>query len=80
MKRKISGDYKIMINIEEDEVTCNSYVVFAQTRKDNKNFIYVDRHGNWVLGSDVGKAKGSIRSNPEEGQHIECPCKVERHQ
>ena len=79
-----------MINIEDDEVTCNSYVVFSQIKKEN--FIYVDRHGNWVvgefdhddkddpnhyiLGSDVGKAKGTLRSNPDEGQHLECPCKV----
>ena len=67
-----------MINIEDDEVTCNSYVVFAQTRKENKNFIYVDRHGNWILGTDVGKAKGFLRSNPDDGQHIECPCKVKK--
>lgn len=39
-----------MINIEEDEVTCNSYVVFSQVKKDLHNFIYVDRHGNWVVG------------------------------
>ena len=37
-----------MINIEDDEVTCNSYVVFSQIKKEN--FIYVDRHGNWVVG------------------------------
>ena len=37
-----------MINIEDDEVTCNSYVVFSQMKKEN--FIYVDRHGNWVVG------------------------------
>ena len=29
-----------------------------------------------ILGSDVGKAKGTLRSNPGEGQHFECPCKV----
>ena len=29
-----------------------------------------------ILGSDVGKAKGTLRSNPGEGQHLECPCKV----
>ena len=46
--RKVPGDYKIMINIEDDEVTCNSYVVFSQMKKEN--FIYVDRHGNWVVG------------------------------
>ena len=39
-----------MINIEDDEVTCNSYVVFSQVKKDIHNFIYVDRHGNWVVG------------------------------
>ena len=38
-----------MINIEDDEVTCNSYVVFAQIKKKD-HFIYVDRHGNWVVG------------------------------
>ena len=31
---------------------------------------------NTILGSDVGKAKGTLRSNPGEGQHFECPCKV----
>ena len=48
--RNVSGDYRIMINIEDDEVTCNSYVVFSQVKKDIHNFIYVDRHGNWVVG------------------------------
>ena len=28
------------------------------------------------LGSEVGKAKGSLRSDPEGGQHLECPCMV----
>ena len=27
-------------------------------------------------GSDIGKAKGSLRSDPEAGQDLECPCKV----
>ena len=27
-------------------------------------------------GSEVGKAKGSVRSDPEGGQHLECPCMV----
>ena len=48
--RNVCGDYRIMINIEDDEVTCNSYVVFSQVKKDIHNFIYVDRHGNWVVG------------------------------
>ena len=50
LPRNVSGDYRIMINIEDDEVTCNSYVVFSQVKKDVHNFIYVDRHGNWVVG------------------------------
>ena len=29
-------------------------------------------------GSDIGKAKGSLRSDPEAGQDLECPCKVGR--
>ena len=27
-------------------------------------------------GSDVGKARGVLRSSPEHGQHLECPCQV----
>ena len=27
-------------------------------------------------GSDVGKARGVLRSSPEHGQYIECPCQV----
>ena len=27
-------------------------------------------------GSEVGKAKGSLRSDPVGGQHLECPCMV----
>ena len=27
-------------------------------------------------GSDVGKARGAIRSSPEHGQYLECPCQV----
>lgn len=50
--RVVTGDYKIMYNIEEDYMTCNSYVVFSQVKKPNSPhlFIYVDRHGNWVVG------------------------------
>ena len=48
----VTGDYKIMFNIEDDCMTCNSYVVFSQIKKSNQShfFIYVDRHGNWVVG------------------------------
>ena len=48
----VTGDYKIMFNIEDDCVTCNSYVVFSQMKKPSQDhfFIYVDRHGNWVVG------------------------------
>ena len=49
----VTGDYKIMFNIEDDCVTCNSYVVFSQIKKSSQEahfFIYVDRHGNWVVG------------------------------
>ena len=48
----VTGDYKIMFNIEDDCMTCNSYVVFSQIKKPSQAhfFIYVDRHGNWVVG------------------------------
>ena len=50
--RVVTGDYKIMYNIEDDCMTCNSYVVFSQIKKpaSPQLFIYVDRHGNWVVG------------------------------
>ena len=41
-----------MINVEEDCATCNSFVVLCS--KQSENFLYVDRHGNWVVGSKVG--------------------------
>ena len=46
----VSGDYKIIINIEDDSVTCNSHTVFSQLGRnaEHHNFFYVDRHGNWV--------------------------------
>ena len=48
----VSGDYKIIVNIEDDEVTCNSHTVFSQLGRnaEHHNFFYVDRHGNWVVG------------------------------
>ena len=48
----VSGDYKIIINIEDDSVTCNSHTVFSQLGRnaEHHNFFYVDRHGNWVVG------------------------------
>ena len=50
--RMVSGDYKIIVNIEDDEVTCNSHTVFSQLGRnaEHHNFFYVDRHGNWVVG------------------------------
>ena len=50
--RMVSGDYKIIINIEDDSVTCNSHTVFSQLGRnaEHHNFFYVDRHGNWVVG------------------------------
>ena len=55
LSREVTGDYKIMFNIEDDCVTCNSYVVFSQIKKSSQAhlFIYVDRHGNWVIGESV---------------------------
>ena len=44
-----------MYNIEDDCMTCNSYVVFSQIKRPSQDhfFLYVDRHGNWVVGESV---------------------------
>ena len=90
--RSLFGDYRLYINIESDYVTCNSNVVFRRLK--TVNFLYLDRHGNWVLGkynfhfqrvqhlcsgSEVGKPRGWLRSNPKEGGNLECPCEVRIH-
>eukprot|EP00091_Calanus_sinicus_P015545 TRINITY_DN33908_c0_g1_i1.p2 TRINITY_DN33908_c0_g1~~TRINITY_DN33908_c0_g1_i1.p2 ORF type:complete len:125 (-),score=27.20 TRINITY_DN33908_c0_g1_i1:75-449(-) len=71
------GGYRLFLNIEEDYVTSNSNVVFRQLKAPN--FIYQDRHGNWIAGNDVGDPRGHIRSH-KSSQNLDCPCQVEKWQ
>ena len=48
LNRDQFGGYHLFLNIEEDYVTNNSNVVFRQLKAPN--FIYQDRHGNWIAG------------------------------
>ena len=68
------GLFRLLRNIEDDFITSNSAVAFNVNK--TSNYLYRDRHGNWVVGKWVGEPRGLIRSNPKAGKDLECPCKV----
>ena len=45
------------MNIEEDFITSNSNVVYRQLKAPN--FIYQDRHGNWIVGKKTTYKKNT---------------------
>ena len=71
------GLFRLLRNIEDDFITSNSAVAF--TKNKTSNYLYRDRHGNWLVGKWVGEPRGVIRSNPKAGKDLECPCKVGTH-
>ena len=42
------GLFRLLRNIEDDFITSNSAVAFTVNK--TSNFLYQDRHGNWVVG------------------------------
>ena len=71
------GLFRLLRNIEDDFITSNSAVAFSMNK--TSNYLYRDRHGNWLVGKWVGEPRGVIRSNPKAGKDLECPCKVGTH-
>ena len=46
--RESMGLFRLLKNIEDDFITSNSAVAFTVSK--TSNFLYQDRHGNWVVG------------------------------